>query len=126
MKDSQKKRIFLVVLTSGPEVPGMVRAAFMFAALAASFYLETVVYCVQDGARAVVKEAADSEVVMPGRPSMSSRMREAIDAGVRIEVCSETAKGLDISQADLIPEATLVGGAKLIDYALVCQGMLTF
>ncbi|MFQ6000222.1 MAG: DsrE family protein [Anaerolineae bacterium] len=126
MKESKKGKIFLVLLTSGPEAPGKVRAALMFAALAASFYLETVIYCVQDGARVMVKGAVDSEVVKPGRPSMRSRMREAIEAGVRFEVCSETANGMEISQADLIPEASIVGGARLIDYALLCEGMLTF
>jgi len=126
VKEAESRRLFLILLTSAPEVPGMVRAAFMFATLAASFHLEAVVYCVQDGARAMVKGATDSEVVEPDRPSMRSRMREAIEAGVRIEVCSETAHGLVISQADLIPEASIVGGAKLIDYALVCEGTLTF
>jgi len=123
---SGEEKLFLVVLRSGLDQPGQVRAALMFATLAAAMDQEVVVYCVQNGADAMVKGAADQEQVKPGGPSIKQRLAEALEAGVRIEVCEQTAKVRNIRREDLIPGVRLVGGAKLIDYAITARGSLTF
>lgn len=122
----EDERLFLVVLRSGLNAPGQVRAALMYASLAAAMDQNAVVYCVQEGADVMVKGAADKEPAKPGAPTINQRLAEAIEMGVRLEVCEQTALVRNIKAEDLIPEATLVGGARLIDYAIRARGSLTF
>jgi len=120
------KNLFLVVLRSGLDQPGQVRAALMYAALAAAMDQDTVVYCVQNGADVMIQNATDKEQVKPGGPSIKQRLADAIEMGVRMEVCEQTANVRNIRAEDLIPEARLIGGAKLIDYAISARGSLSF
>ncbi len=122
----EKKRSFLVTLRTGPQQPGQVRAALMFAGIAAAMDFETTVYCVQEGADAMVKSAMEKEEIKPGVPTMKQRLAEAVELGVRIEVCEQTAKTRGITEEMLVPEAHIFGGAKLIEYAVEASGQLTF
>lgn len=123
---AEEERLFLVVLRSGLNAPGQVRAALMYASLAAAMDQDPVVYCVQQGADVMVRGAADKEETRPGAPTIKQRLAEALEMGVRIEVCEQTALVRNIKAEELIPEATLVGGARLIDYAVRARGSLTF
>ncbi len=123
---SEDDNLFVVVLCSGLDRPGQVRAAFMYAALAAAMGQNTVVYCVQEGADAARKDAAAKDASAAGDPTIASRIAEALDMGVRVEVCTQTASVRKIKPEDLIPEARLIGGASLIDYAMRARGTLTF
>jgi len=120
------ENLFLVVLRSGLKAPGQVRAALMYASLAAAMDQNTIVYCVQEGADVMVKGAADKEEVQPGAPTINQRLAEAIEMGVQLQVCEQTALVRKIKAEDLIPEATLVGGALLIEHAINARGSLTF
>lgn len=123
---SPRKKRFLVLLTMGLNAPAPARSAFMFATLAAAAYLDTVVYCVQDGAGLMVKGVAEREKVKPGIPTLVQRIAEARAAGVRFQVCEQTAVNKGIREEDLIEGAEIVGGAVLINHALNCDGMLCF
>jgi len=127
-REAEKKdeNLFLVVLRTGLNQPGQVRAAFMYASLAAAMGQDTVVYCVQDGADAAKKDVAQKDSSPGGGPTIPQRIAEAVDMGVRIEVCEQTASVRNIHADDLIPEAMLIGGAALIDYAIRARGTLTF
>jgi len=120
------ENLFLVVLRTGLNAPGQVRAAFMYASLAAAMGQETIVYCVQEGADAAKKDAAEKDTSSQGGPTISQRIAEALDMGVRLAVCEQTASARNIHAEDLIPEAVLIGGASLIDYAIRARGTLTF
>lgn len=124
--EGKGEKLFLVVLRTGFENVSLIRSAFMFATLAAAMDQEPVLYCVQQGADVMVKGAADQEKVIPGKPTINQRMAEALEAGVRLEVCEQTAKVRDIRAEDLVPGVKLAGGAKLIDYAIRARGTLTF
>ncbi|MFQ5612967.1 MAG: sulfurtransferase TusA family protein [Anaerolineae bacterium] len=124
--EAEDERLFLVVLRSGLNAPGQVRAALMYASLAAAMDQNAVVYCVQQGADVMVQGAADKEEAKPGAPTIKQRLAEALEMGVRIEVCEQTALVRNIEAGELIPEAVLVGGARLIDYAIRARGSLTF
>lgn len=121
-----ESRLFLVVLRSGLNAPGHVRAALMYASIAAAMDQDVVVYCLQEGADVMVKGAPEKEQTKPGVPTIAQRLAEAIDIGVRLEVCEQTADTRGIRAEDLIPEAKLIGGASLIDYAIRARGQLTF
>jgi len=122
----EDENLFLVVLRTGLNQPGQVRAAFMYASLAAAMGQDTVVYCVQEGADAAKKDVAAKDTSPAGGPTISQRIAEALDMGVRLEVCEQTASVRNIKPEDLIPEAKLIGGASLIDYAIRARGTLTF
>jgi predicted peroxiredoxin len=121
----EKKLIFL--LKTGFNQPGITRGALMFAGISASMDVETVIYCVQEGADPMVKGALDKEEVKPGVPTIKQRLQEVIDAGVDIQVCSATANLKGIKEEDLIEQARITGAATLIDLALdsdnvICWG----
>ena len=123
----QRHRLFLVVLTSGFDYTPIVRSAFMYASLAAAMSFETVVYCVQAGAdtmvRTKVKKLDQSQA---GQPTILDRFTEAVEMGVRVEVCEQTANVRAIRAEDLLDGVALKGGAVLIDYAVRAAGQLTF
>ncbi|MDW8325497.1 MAG: sulfurtransferase TusA family protein [Anaerolineales bacterium] len=125
-KEKKDENLFLVVLRTGLNQPGQVRAAFMYASLAAAMGQDTVVYCVQEGADAAKKDVPQKDTSPPGGPTITQRIEEALDMGVRIEVCEQTASVRNIKAEDLIPQAKLIGGAALIDYAIRARGQLTF
>jgi len=125
-KAQKDENLFLVVLRTGINQPGQVRAAFMYASLAAAMGQDTVVYCVQEGADAAKKDMPEKDLSPKTGPTISQRIAEALDMGVRLEVCEQTASVRGIKAEDLIPEAKLIGGASLIDYAIRARGTLTF
>jgi predicted peroxiredoxin len=118
---------FCVQLSSGAGDPGKVKSALMFAALAAHAGCDTVVYCVQDGADAVVKGKIKEEGKVPsGTPTFEQRLAEAREAGVRFELCGQVAKNRSLTKQDLIEGTEILGGIQLISYALDYDGMLFF
>jgi predicted peroxiredoxin len=121
---AEKKRKLVFLLKTGFNKPGITRGALMFSAIAASMGVETVLYCVQEGADIKVKGAVDKEEVKPGVPTIKQRLQEAIDAGVEIQVCSATAKLKGIKQEDLIEQAKITGAATLIDLALESDNVI--
>ena len=124
---SEEKDLFLVLLHTVFDCSDIIRSALMFAMLAAAMDQETIVYCVQAGADVMVKGAAEEkDTSKPGAPTIRQRMDEALEMGVRLEVCEQTANVRNIKAEDLIPGARLMGGAKLIDYAIQAKGQLVF
>ena len=68
----KKTKKFAVQLSTGARDLGKVKSAFMFAALAAHSGCDTVVYCVQDGADALVRGLIREEGLPPGPRPLSS------------------------------------------------------
>ncbi len=123
----QDRRLFLVVLTRGFEYTPIVRSAFMYASLAAAMGFEAVVYCVQAGADTMVRTKIKTlDQSQAGQPTILDRFTEAIEMGVRVEVCEQTANVRAIRAEDLLDGVALRGGAVLIDYAVRAAGHLTF
>ncbi len=124
---TKERKKFAVQLSTGVRDVGKVKSALMFAALAQYSGCDTVVYCVQDGADAVVKGLIREEGTLPpGVPTFEQRLREAIDAGVKFQVCEQAAKNRNLKKKDLIEGTEIAGGVHLIAYALEYDGMLFF
>lgn len=118
---------FVVLLTVGRNAPGVCRSALLFAALAAVSGLETYLYAVQEGVDIMVEGALDSEAAeFEGAPTIRSRLAEALEAGVRVEVCEATAAYRGITQEQLLEQARIVGGMRLIELAVGAEGVLSF
>jgi predicted peroxiredoxin len=125
--DTMKRKKFAVQLSTGVRDVGKVKSALMFAALAQYSGCDTVVYCVQDGADAVVKGMIREEGKLPlGVPTFEQRLQEALEAGVKFQVCEQAAKNRNLTKADLIEGTEIAGGVHLIAYALEYDGMLFF
>jgi predicted peroxiredoxin len=126
-EDKKELKKFCVQLSSGAGEMGKVKSALMFATLAAHSGCYTVLYCVQDGADAVVKgKIKETDNLPPGAPTFEQRLREAQEAGVRFELCGQVAKNRGLTTKDLIEGAEIIGGIQLISYALEYDGMLFF
>jgi len=125
VKRGRKK--FAVQLSTGVRDVGKVKSALLFATLAQHSGCDTVVYCVQDGADAVVKGAIREEGTLPsGVPTFEQRLAEAIEAGVKFQLCDNVAKNRKLTKADLLEGTEITGGIHLIMYALEYDGMLYF
>ncbi len=122
-----KVRKFCVQLSTGARDTGKVKSALMFAALAQYSGCDTVVYCVQDGADAVIKgKIIERGALPPGVPTFEQRLDEALLAGVRFQLCGQVASNRNLKQEDLIEGTEILGGVHLIQYALEYDGMLFF
>jgi predicted peroxiredoxin len=129
MGEAQKKerKKFAVQLSTGIRDVGKVKSALMFATLAQHSGCDTVVYCVQDGADAVVKGVIKEEGMLPrGVPTFEQRLAEALEAGVKFQLCEQVAKNRNLTKEDLIEGTEIAGGIHLIIYALEYDGMLFF
>jgi len=124
-KKPRKK--FAVQLSSGVNDVGKVKSALMFATIAQCSGCDTVVYCVQEGADAVVKGKIKEEGLLPpGVPTFEQRLADAIQVGVKFQLCEQVAKNRGLTKDDLIEGTQIAGGIHLIIYALEYDGMLYF
>ena len=119
--------IFIVLCTAGFENIPSVRSALMFATLAASANYKTILFCVQGAVDIAVKGAIEkNEKPQPGVPTLAQRLSEAIEAGVKIQCCSQTVANKSLSQGDLIPGVEVAGAMSLIALASLAKGTLCF
>jgi predicted peroxiredoxin len=124
--EGSRKR-FAVQLSTGARDLGKVKSALMFATLAQLSDCDTILYCVQDGADAVVKGRIREEGTLPpGVPTFEQRLEEARAAGVKLQLCGQVAQNQGVRKEDLVQGAEIVGGIHLITYALDFDGMLFF
>ena len=127
MAKGEYRKRFAVQLSTGAKDVGTVKSALMFATLAQLSDCDTIVYCVQDGADAVVKGRIREEgSLQPGMPTFGQRLAEALAAGVKFQLCGQVAQNQGIRQEDLVDGTEVVGGIHLITYALEFDGMLFF
>lgn len=124
--DNRGRKKFAVQLSTGARDVGKVKSALMFAAIAQYSGCDTVLYCVQDGADALVRGAIREEGLPPGVPTFEQRLREAREAGVRFQLCEQVAMNRHLTREDLVEGAEIAGGIHLIVYALEYDGVLFF
>jgi predicted peroxiredoxin len=127
MKDSLQEEYFIILCASGFENPERVRSALMFATLAASANYRTILYCIQSAVDVMVKGAAEKiEPSRPDTPTITQRLKEAVEMGVEIQCCSQTMANKGLKESDLIPGATVAGAMNLIALATKSEGTLCF
>lgn len=123
--NARKKVAF--VLTSGANDVAKARSALMFASIAQCFGCDAVVFCVQDGADAVVKgKIVEEGKIKPGQPTFEQRLEEARAVGVRLQLCEQVAKNRNISSEDLLEGVEIVDGSHLITYLTEYDGVVSF
>ena len=125
--DKPPRKKFAVQLSTGMSDVGKVKSALMFATIAQCSGCDTVVYCVQDGADAVVKGRIREEGTLPpGAPTFEQRLSEALQVGVKFQLCQQAAQNRKLGKEDLIEGTEIVSGLHLVIYALEYDGMLSF
>ena len=103
------------------------RSALMFASLAASAEMHTVLYCVQNAVDVMVKGGIEqNEVPEPGSPTLLDRLEEAMALGVHIQCCTQTMKNRGIESSDLIEGVEPAGAMSLIDLTSKASGSICF
>jgi predicted peroxiredoxin len=121
------RKKFGVQLSTGLRDVGKVKSAIMFATIAQCSGCDTVVFCVQDGADALIKGNIKEEGVIPsGVPTFEQRLEDAIKVGVKFQLCEQVAVNRNLTTGDLIEGTEIVDGSRLITYAMEYDGMLYF
>ena len=124
---STPRKKFAVQLSSGMKDVGKIKSAIMFATIAQCSGCDAVVYCVQDGADAVIKGKIKEEGTLPpGIATFEQRLADALAAGVKFQLCQQIAVNRGLKKEDLIEGTQILGGIHLINYALEYDGMLFF
>ena len=126
--ESEKKprKKFAVQLSSGAKDVGRVKSALMFATIAQCSGCDAVIYCVQDGADAVIKGKIREEGTFPPGTSFEERLRDAQQVGVKFQLCEQVARNRGLTKEDLIEGTEILGGIHLVLYALEYDGVLSF
>ena len=123
---TQRKK-FAVQLSSGMKDVGKIKSAIMFATIAQCSGCDAVVYCVQDGADAVIKGKIREEGTLPpGVATFEQRLADALAVGVKFQLCQQVAVNRGLKKEDLVEGTEILGGIHLINYALEYDGMLFF
>jgi predicted peroxiredoxin len=124
---AKERKKFAVQLSSGMNDVGKIKSAIMFATIAQCSGCDAVVYCVQDGADAVIKGKIKEEGTLPpGIATFEQRLADALAVGVKFQLCQQVAVNRGLKKEDLIEGTVILGGIHLINYALEYDGMLYF
>ena len=126
-KGNEPEKQFVVLCASGFEKIANARSALMFASLAAAADLKTILFCVQNAVDIMVKGSIEkNEKPVPGVPTLSQRLQEALEMGVEIQCCTQTMANKKITENDLLPQIKAAGALNLIDLAVNARGTLSF
>ncbi|MBI2930067.1 MAG: DsrE family protein [Planctomycetes bacterium] len=106
---------FCVSLTSAKNNPDASTVAFVVANAAAASAKETLVFLSTEGVRLSQKGYAD-DIREEGFAPLKELMDNFAKAGGKVYVCSPCFKKRKLDEANLIPGATIVGGAKLVEF----------
>ena len=119
--------LYVVLCVTGFENVPVMRSALMFASLAASSDMDTILYCVQNGVDVMVKGAIEkNETPVPGQPTLLQRLQEAQELGVRIQCCTQTMQNRGVTPEDLIDGVEPAGAMSLIHISTKARGTICF
>lgn len=108
-------RKFCVSLTCSKDNPDKTTVAFVVANAAAASDKETLVFLSTEGVRLASPGYADS-IHEEGFAPLKELIKSFVEAGGKIYVCSPCFKKRGLDEQKLISGATIVGGAKLIEF----------
>lgn len=106
---------FLVSLTHAKNDTDKATVAFVVANAAAASDKEALVFLSIEGVRLAQPGVAD-EIHEEGFAPLKELMTNFVNAGGKIYVCSPCFKKRKLDETKLVPGATIVGGAKLVEF----------
>jgi uncharacterized protein len=116
----------LIMMTSGPDTPRRCATPFFMATLAAAMDYDVTMFFTIDGTLLLKKGLAKSIYPKEGGKSVEEFLIEAVEAGVKLTVCSASMELHDLVTEDLIEGVKMVGGASLWQIAEVSKTVLSF
>jgi len=117
----------LVFVTSGPEAPQRCATPFYMANIAAVMDNEAEIVFQIDGVLLMKKGVAEDIVAKEGGKRIIEFIREAKEAGVKMQVCSAALQLHDMTEDDLIDECDgVVGAAYMTDQGLDASLVLCY
>ena len=124
MSEKEVEKI-LYVQTSGIDTPERTYAPFILATTAVAMGIDATIYFVIKGVT-VVKKGEAEKIKLGEFPSLRQVMDQAIQAGVKLEVCEQSCMLLGIDRGDFVDESIVVGAATLNDRTLDADSVLCF
>jgi len=115
----------LYVQTSGIDTPERLYSPFILAQTAKAMDIDAIIYFLGMGVT-VLKKGNAEQIKMGAFPSLKEVMDQAIKAGVKIMVCEQSCKLINLNSGDFIPLAEIVGAATLNDLVLEADGTMWF
>ena len=106
---------FCVTLSFAKDNTDKATVAFVVANAAAASEKETLVFLSIEGVRLSQKGFAD-DIREEGFAPLKDLMENFVKAGGKIWVCSPCFKKRALNEANLVAGATIVGGAKLVEF----------
>ena len=106
---------FVVSLTSAKDNTDKATVAFVVANAAVASDKKTLVFLSIEGTRLSQKGYAD-DIHEEGFAALKDLMKNFVEAGGEIYVCSPCFKKRALDENSLVPGAVIVGGAKLVEF----------
>lgn len=106
---------FCVTLNCAKDNPDRATVAFVVASAAAAADKETMVFLSTEGVRVGVQGYVD-DIHEEGFAPLKDLMANFVKAGGKIWVCSPCFKRRKLDENKLVAGATIVGGAKLVEF----------
>ena len=116
---------FLVSLTNAKNDADKATVGFVVANAAVASGQETVIFLNVEGAYLASKGYAD-DIHEEGFAPLKQLMDQFIEAGGTLWVCSPCYKKRNLSEEDLIEGATIVGGAKVVEFLSQGAASITY
>ena len=116
---------FCVSLTSAKDNPDKATVAFVVANAAVASDKETLVFLSTEGVRLSQQGYAD-DVREEGFAPLKELMESFVKAGGTLWVCSPCFKKRKLDEAKLVAGATIVGGAKLVEFLSAGSPCVTY
>ncbi|HEX7628312.1 MAG TPA: DsrE family protein [Candidatus Methanoperedens sp.] len=115
----------LYVQTSGIDTPERLYSPFILAQTAKAMGIDPIIYFLGMGVT-VVKKGNAEKIKMGAFPTLQEVMDQTIKAGVKLMVCEQSCKLINLATGDFIPAAQIVGAATLNDLVLDADGTMWF
>jgi predicted peroxiredoxin len=115
----------LYVQTIGIDRPERLYSPFILAQTAKTMDIDSIIYFLGMGVT-VLKKGNAEKIKMGAFPSLKEVMDQTIKAGVKIMVCEQSCKLINLNTGDFIPSAQIVGAATLNDLVLEADGTMWF
>ena len=106
---------FCVSMTRAKDDTDKATVGFVVANAAVGCEQETMVFLSTEGVRLAVQGFAD-DIHEAGFAPLTQLITNFVEAGGKILVCSPCFKKRNLDETQLIPGATIVGGAKLVEF----------
>ena len=101
-----KKKQILYVVTSGTDSPERTYAPFILATTATAMGLDATIYFLIKGVT-LVKRGEAEKIKLEDFPSLKEVLDQAVNAGVKFEVCDQSCKLLGLASGDFIKPAKM-------------------